>query len=155
DDPAVVAARLAARAPAAADSAALLAALANPHDSLRRIAVNHLAVRGRAAELAAALTWLDDPRTLYAAEALERLLRRVHAPPLIEHVLAAPAAGPGALAWALDAAARADIDPDALHAAAERAAASEAPASRRAAMRCFGRLGDTEALLRGLRDPDE
>src|SRR5262249_21634556 len=148
-DPAVVAARLAAAKPLAPRAETLLAALANPHDSLRRVAIRLLAARSRVAELASALAWLDDPRAPYAGHPV----RRVHTPPIAAYVLASPSAGPGARAWAIDEAARKDLP--GLRSAAEAEAHSPYPDLRCAALRAFGRLGDAAALLRALDDPDE
>lgn len=152
DDPAVVAARLGAGAIDAADGALLVAALASSHEALRRVAVRLLGARGRLDELAAALRWLDEPRALYAADAVRRLLRRVPVEPLVERVLAGWAS-PRSLAWALREAARRRIDvpPDALAAAA----ADPDPEVRRAALRWSTSRGDVDPLIAALSDADE
>ncbi len=161
DDPAVIAARLAAMPAGKAPASLLIAALASPHDSLRRVAVRVLAARADLDELAAALDWLDDPRVPYAGEATWRLLRRVDARPLCDRVLLDPSARPGALAWALDLAARdarhavPHASPDVVSTAAERALSHPEPAVRRAAVHALASLGAGEALLRVLSDPDE
>lgn len=152
-DPAVVAARLAGAPPGPEGGAALIAALASSHASLRRAAVRLLAARGAPDELAAALAWLDDPRVLYAADALRRLLRRVHTLPLVERVVADPAAGNGARAWALVTAARLRVGVP--RAWLDAASQDPDPSVRRAAMCVAAERGDVAALLQKTRDPDE
>jgi aryl-alcohol dehydrogenase-like predicted oxidoreductase len=152
-DPAVVAARLAGAPPGAEGGAALVAALGSSHASLRRVAVRLLAARGSEDEIAAALGWLDDPRVLYAADAVGKLLRRVHTLPLVERVIADPAAGKGARAWALAEAARLRVGVP--HAVIEAASRDADPSVRRAAMCVAAERGDVAALIQSARDPDE
>ena len=153
DDPAVTAARLASLPRDAARGEDLVAFLASPHEALRRVAARRLTERGRPEELLAALRWLDDPRVPYATPAVLALLRRIDTRPLLAPLLAGDGAGPGALAWALDEAAR--LRHDALVPAARRAAAHPDPRVRRAALSTLSGAGDLDLLCAALSDPDE
>ncbi|MFO0590231.1 MAG: aldo/keto reductase [Polyangiaceae bacterium] len=152
-DPAVVTARLLRAPPGPEGGAALVAALGSSHASLRRAAVRLLAARGDADELFGALAWLDDPRVLYAADAVHRLMRRVPTLALVERTFADPPSCAGALAWALVESAR-------LHMGAPRPALAAASRHedvrvRRAAIVVAAERGDVRALLDATQDAEE
>ncbi len=153
DNPAVTAARLATAGAGEVRGADLVAFLADPHASLRRAASRLLLQRGDPGELLAALAWLDEPRVPYASATVSRLLGRVDTRPLVAAVLGSVSAGPGALAWALDEAARRGHD--ALAPAARRAMEHADVRVRRAAVRALVALGAVDALLAARGDADE
>lgn len=153
DDPAVVAARIFAASPEQADGGALVLALSSPHASLRRAAIRALCARARSDEITAALAWLDEPKILYAAGAARRLLSRARSRELVTHVLGDAAAGKSARAWALEQVVKLDPDPEGE--LLKKASTDAAPIVRRAALRGLARLGDKQALLDALVDPDE
>lgn len=152
-DPAVVAARIATAPPGPEGGARLVLAIASSHASLRRAAIRILAARHVIEELFAALVWLDDPRVLYAGEAVRRLLRRVRTVDLVERVIRDPSSGPGARAWALAEAARLRIGVP--REALEAAFHAHEIAVRRAAIWVAAERGDVGALIAKLTDPED
>ncbi|MBI5513690.1 MAG: HEAT repeat domain-containing protein [Deltaproteobacteria bacterium] len=75
-DPAVITARLEARAPGSVEPALLVEFLADPHEPLRRQASRHLRARAGLGALDAAAQWLEHPRVPHARDEAEALLDR-------------------------------------------------------------------------------
>lgn len=101
-DPAVVTARLRARAPESLDPFELVAMLADPHLPLRQLAVQRLRSRPSLPALRTALPLLETPGAPHAVETVTDLLNRLEHPSrvLCEEILRSESPMPGALIWA-------------------------------------------------------
>lgn len=150
-DPAVVAARL--ERGLEASSAELALYVGDPHESLREAAAARLLARPDLRAIRAAALWLEDPRIPHATASVVALLDRLEAHDahvahaLLDEVLSAPDARPGATVWALSFVVLNRrwewID------AIARAARAESPTVRRSAVGALGAyLGTREETMR-------
>ncbi len=100
-DPAVVAARL--EHGHAATRAELALYLGDPHEALRAVAAARLRSSGDARALLAAALWLEEPRIPHATAAVVALLDSLgpDVEVLLDTILSAPDARPGAATWAI------------------------------------------------------
>jgi HEAT repeat protein len=153
-DPAVVTARLEARALGTLDPALLVEFLADAHEPLRREASRHLRARPTEAALDTAAYWLEHPRVPHAREATVALLDRLGGvlEPMIARWLLNPAR-PGAAVYAAGWVARRGTE---AHAPALEALSSHPRGEvRAAALQALDALGVAPTLAVGmLADPE-
>jgi HEAT repeat protein/diketogulonate reductase-like aldo/keto reductase len=151
EDPAVVAVRLARLSDEQVEGRRLVELLASPHDVLRRLAIKRLLARARDAELAAAVSLLEEPRTPYASEAARRLLAQSDTSGVRASLLAADDPEPESLAWALES----ETATGGVGTLATKYLSHRDVRVRRAAAKAATAATDTAALVQALSDPDD